>query len=105
MIASAYHLLSDIYQRRRNLRSAKLAAENFMLRDDLIACRGSRGVFPDIVLRTNDNDPMFSGGEFIEIKDAKEGYNITSFNSTIPSAYKNTQEHIKRHGKLYKAIQ
>ena len=76
-----------------------------MWRDDLIACRGSKGLFPDMVLRTNQNDPMFQGGEFIEIKDAKKGYKIASFNSTIPSAYKNTREYIKPSGSIYKKIQ
>ncbi|WP_423907638.1 hypothetical protein [Candidatus Spongiihabitans sp.] len=104
MTASAYHLFSDIYQRRQNLKSTQLAAENFMLRDDLIACRGSRGIFPDMVLRTNQNDPMFQGGEFIEIKDARMGYSIASFNSTIPSAYKNIREYITPNSNLYTQI-
>ena len=105
MTSSAYHLFNDIYQRRKNLLSAELAAENFMLRDDLIACRGSPGRFPDMVLRTNPNNPIFHGGEFIEIKDAKKGYSIASFNSTIPSAYKNTREYITLNGAAYKQIQ
>ena len=104
MTASAYHLFNDIYQRRHNLKSTRLAAENFMLRDDLIACRGGSALFPDIVLQTNQNNSMFQGGEFIEIKDARNGYTIASFNSTIPSAYKNTIEYITPRGKLYKQM-
>lgn len=101
MTASAYHLFSDIYQRRKYLTSPQLAAENFMLRDDLVAARGGPGKFPDMVLRTNENDAMFAGGELIEIKDATRGYTIASFNSTIPSAHKNIRDYIAPSSKLY----
>lgn len=72
-----------------------------MWRDSLVAARGGRGKFPDLVLRTNQNDPLFQGGEFIEIKDAAKSYSIPSFNSTIPSAYKNVREYIAQTGTLY----
>ena len=75
-----------------------------MLRDDLVAARGGKGGFPDLVLRTNQNNPMFQGGEFIEIKDARNSYSIPSFNSTIPSALKNVREHIGKTGALYAAM-
>lgn len=101
MTASAFHLFCDLYQRRKNLASNPIGAEDFMWHDDLIAGRGGKGGFPDLVLCTNQNHPMFQGGEFIEIKDAKQSYSIPSFNSTIPSAYKNVQEHISQTGELY----
>ena len=75
-----------------------------MLRDDLIAGHGGKGRFPDLVLRTNQNDPIFQGGEFIEIKDSTTSYNIPSFNSTIPSAYKNINDYIGASGELYATI-
>ncbi len=75
-----------------------------MLRDDLVAARGGRGGFPDLVLRTNQNNPMFQGGEFIEIKDARNSYSIPSFNSTIPSAHKNVRDYVSRNGALYAAM-
>ncbi len=75
-----------------------------MLRDDLIAGHGGKATFPDLVLRTNQNDPTFQGGEFIEIKDATTSYNIASFNSTIPSAYKNIDDYVGTSSKLYEAI-
>lgn len=37
---------------------------------------------------------LFNGGEFIEIKDARNGCTSASFNSTIPSAYKNIRDYI-----------
>ena len=104
MTASVYHLFYDIYQRRRNLMSERLDAENFMLRDSLIACRGSRGLFPDMILRTNEDNPVFSGGELIEIKDSKS-YSIASFNSTIPSAYKDIRDYVKPNSKLFIEIE
>ena len=104
MTASAYHLFYDIYQRRRNLRSETLDAENFMLRDSLIACRGSKGIFPDLILQTNQDNPVFAGGELIEIKDS-QSYAIASFNSTIPSAYKDVRDYVKPTGRLFKEIQ
>ncbi len=101
MTASAYHLFCDIYQRRSNLALIGIDAEQFMLRDDLIAARGGKGKFPDLILRTNQNNPMFQGGEFVEMKDAKTSYSMPSFNSTIPSAYKDVQEYVSRNGALY----
>lgn len=74
-----------------------------MLRDDLVAGRCA-GRFPDIILRTNQNDPMFQGGEFVEIKDAKTNYSISSFNSTMPSAYKNIRDHVEAGSALYREI-
>ena len=59
--------------------------EDFAFPRDMIAAE-SRSGFPDFVLKTN-SDGALSGGEFIELKDAKS-YQIASFNSTLPSATK-----------------
>ena len=59
--------------------------ENLDFPSHLIAARGGQG-FPDIVLKAND-DSSFSGGEFIELKDA-QSFQISSFNSTLPTAMK-----------------
>ncbi len=104
MTASAYHLFYDIYQRRGNLRSNALDVERLALRDDLIACRGV-GKFPDLVLRTNPQNPMFPGGEFVEIKDSRGTYSIASFNSTVPSAIKNIRVHISPTSNYYGEIE
>ncbi len=60
-----------------------LSAFNFPR--DMIAAESKSG-FPDFVLKTN-RDTQFPGGEFIELKDART-YQISSFNSTMPSATK-----------------
>ena len=103
MTASAYHLYNDLYERRNSLKSANINPEDFSYRDNLIACKGSRAKFPDMVLRTNRDNQTFTGGEFIEIKDS-QSYSISSFNSTIPSAYKSTREYITKNGVLHKGM-
>lgn len=83
MVASAYHLFKDIYDRKANLTQIG-SLEQLSFRDELVAWQGiSKGTFPDMVLKTNRDNDHFIGGEFIEMKDSKSGYNITSFNSTI----------------------
>lgn len=59
--------------------------EDFAFPRGMIAAE-SRSGFPDFVLKTNPAGPL-TGGEFIELKDAKS-YQIASFNSTLPSAAK-----------------
>jgi hypothetical protein len=48
----------------------------------MLSCTNT-GIWPDLALRLNKNDQFFTGGELIELKDAK-GFNVSSFNSTIP---------------------
>ena len=59
--------------------------EDFVFPREMIAVELSSG-FPDFVLKTNSQG-RFSGGELIELKDAKS-YQISSFNSTLPTAVK-----------------
>lgn len=90
MTASAYHLFEELYQRRGGLKEADIKVEQLakMLRDELVESKVGGGKFPDLYLNLNPGNSDFPGGEMIEIKDAKSGYNITSFNSTIPSGKK-----------------
>lgn len=104
MTASAYHLFEDLYQRRGNLANLSIKADKLALKDSLVACVGGRGKFPDMVLRVNDNDPDFNGGELIEIKDAATSYSIAPFNSTIPTSMKLIAEVAKQGGGLYNKL-
>lgn len=104
MTASAYHLFEDLYQRRGNLAEQSIKADKLTLKDALVACVGSSGKFPDMVLRVNDGDPDFSGGELIEIKDAGAGYRIAPFNSTIPTSVKLIAEVAQKGGGLYNKL-
>lgn len=61
-----------------------------VLPSDIVAAE-SRGGFPDIVLKINQNDGGPVGGELVELKDAKS-MSIPSFNSSIPSASKSVDE-------------
>ncbi len=82
--SSVYHFFARLLERRGYfVQDNKL--EDFAFPRDMIAAESSSG-FPDFVLRTNSDGPL-TGGEFIELKDAKS-YQISSFNSTLPSATK-----------------
>ena len=82
--SSVYHFFARLMERRGYfVQDNRL--EDFAFPIDIVAAK-SRGAFPDFVLKTNSDGPL-SGGEFIELKDAKS-YRISSFNSTLPSATK-----------------
>jgi hypothetical protein len=82
--SSAFHFFARLLERRGYfVQDNKL--EDFAFPRDMIAAE-SRSGFPDFVLKTNSDD-LLTGGEFIELKDAKS-YQIASFNSTLPSATK-----------------
>ena len=82
--SSVYHFFARLMERRGYfVQDNKL--EDFAFPRDMIAAE-SRSGFPDFVLRTN-TDGSLLGGEFIELKDARS-YQISSFNSTLPSATK-----------------
>lgn len=82
--SSVFHFFACLMERRGYfVQDNKL--EDFAFPRDMIAAE-SRSGFPDFVLKTNRDAPL-SGGEFIELKDAKS-YQIASFNSTLPSAVK-----------------
>ena len=82
--SSVYHFFARLLERRGYfVQDNKL--EDFAFPRDMIAAE-SRSGFPDFVLKTN-RDGLLSGGEFIELKDARS-YQISSFNSTLPSATK-----------------
>jgi len=104
MTASAYHLFEDLYQRRGNLAKQSIKADKLALKDSLVACVGSSGKFPDLVLRVNHGDADFCGGELVEIKDSATSYNIASFNSTIPTSVKLIAKVAKQGGGLYNKL-
>lgn len=60
--------------------------ESFDYDRELVA-NFATGTFPDVILKTNGNNPLFPGGEFIEFKNT-QSYSIASFNSTIPTGTK-----------------
>lgn len=85
MICSVYHLFCQLMENRDQLRSVK-KLEQFPFDKQLLSCR-NKGQFPDLAIRLNKKDSMFSGGELIELKDSLS-YTVSSFNSTIPTGEK-----------------
>jgi len=67
--------------------------ENFPFDAGMLLCRNT-GQFPDLVIKINTSDALFTGGELIELKDSKS-YTVSSFNSTIPSGKKDIDKVIK----------
>ncbi|MCH9666019.1 MAG: hypothetical protein K0U41_09275 [Gammaproteobacteria bacterium] len=85
MTASIYHLFRELLSESKYLKS-KNKLEGFPFNKDVISCK-NKGKFPDVALRLNRGNKLLPGGEFIEMKDSKS-YNVTSFNSTIPTGTK-----------------
>ena len=85
MVSSIYHFFLDLVSKRGYfLQEHDLESFDY---DKRLIASFSKGSFPDVILKTNENDPHFSGGEFIEFKNTKK-YSISSFNSTIPTGTK-----------------
>ncbi len=84
-VSSIFHFFAHLMERRGYFgQDGKL--EDFDFPEQLIAARGGRQGFPDLVLKSNEAGP-FTGGEFIELKET-QSLQIASFNSTPPSAMK-----------------
>ncbi|MFH1422911.1 MAG: hypothetical protein ABIH42_09410 [Planctomycetota bacterium] len=56
----------------------------------MLSCK-NKGIFPDLAIRLNKERKIFTGGELIELKDSIS-YSVSSFNSTIPSRSKKTED-------------
>lgn len=104
MTSSIYHFFEDLFQRRSHLTKEKIKPDHFPYRDELLSLSGSRGKFPDLAIRVNADDDRYSGGELIEVKDSTSGYNISSFNSTIPSGTKPIQDIAPLDSKIHKEM-
>ncbi|GMO40874.1 MAG: hypothetical protein Ta2F_16810 [Termitinemataceae bacterium] len=96
MTYSVYHFFKHLVD-NINLFNTIDNLEDFPFDMTMLACKNI-GQFPDLAIKTNAVDkvtnPLFSGGEFIEIKDSKT-YSVSSFNSTIPQGQKDINEIIK----------
>ena len=82
--SSIFHFFARLMERRGYFVQDN-DLEDFIFPAYMIAAK-SDGGFPDFVLTTNRDDKLV-GGEFVELKDA-DGYRISPFNSTIPTATK-----------------
>lgn len=104
MTASIYHLYKDMYDRRRGLSAAGANIDkSHVWHDGIVASSGNRGVFPDVILKTNTDGGDFSGGEMIEIKESRS-YVIPSFNSTLPAGAKKIADVAPRSSRIYQQL-
>lgn len=93
MTASIYHFFkflvenSDAVKSSSNLEKLNFDKEGFV-------SSKSAGVFPDLAIKINVDDDVFTGGELIEFK-GSQSMNISSFNSTIPTGIKKISEIIE----------
>lgn len=83
---SIYHFFADLYLKKREL-TVQNQLEAFPFNKEMLSCVND-GLFPDLAIKINHNNSVFSGGELIELKDSKSSYSVASFNSTIPTGEK-----------------
>jgi hypothetical protein len=82
---SIYHFFKHLVEKKSSFYHTR-KLEDFPYDSTLLACR-NKGIFPDLAIRLNEDQGMFTGGELIELKDS-QSYTVTSFNSTIPTGQK-----------------
>jgi hypothetical protein len=92
MAYSIYHFFAILCQKKGQF-TARAPLDAFPFNDDMFSCV-NRGKFPDLAIKLNRNDSIFSGGELIELKDSKS-YSVASFNSTIPTGEKDIRKLIE----------
>ncbi|MEN9609848.1 MAG: hypothetical protein RLZZ628_662 [Bacteroidota bacterium] len=74
--------------------------EDFPYDETMFSCKNA-GQFPDMAIKLNISDSIFTGGELLELKDS-DSYTISSFNSTIPTGKKAIAQVIKGENSLIK---
>ena len=89
---SIYHFFADLCQKKREF-TVQTLLETFPFNNGMLSCV-NKGKFPDLAIKLNRNDSIFSGGELIELKDSKS-YSVASFNSTIPTGEKDIRKLIE----------
>ena len=89
---SIYHFFKEIYILKSNFLTIN-KLENFPFPLEIVSCV-NRGIFPDLAIKLNSDNNIFTGGELIELKDS-DSYVVSSFNSTIPTGKKEIHQFIK----------
>jgi len=96
---SIYHFWERLVK-NKHLFSKVAKLELFKFDEKMLSCQ-NRGVFPDLAIKLNKDQSLFTGGELIELKDSKS-YVVSSFNSTIPTGKKNIRKIIpSEHSKTF----
>lgn len=84
MIYSIYHFWKNLFENKSKFKKIE-KLDKFPFPKRMLSWV-NRGVFPDLAIKVNKQS-RFSGGELVELKDSKV-YNVSSFNSTIPTGRK-----------------
>ena len=92
MTNSIYHFFANLCKKKGEFISQN-PLDTFPFNAEMLSCI-NEGLFPDLAIKLNHNHAIFSGGEFIELKDSKS-YSVASFNSTIPTGEKDIHELIE----------
>lgn len=96
---SIYHFFKSLSTEKHRFREFK-KLEDFPFDESLLSCKNV-GQFPDMAIRLNKGNALFTGGELIELKDS-DSYAVSSFNSTIPTGRKNIAKIIKSASSIIK---
>lgn len=81
---SIYHFWKSLVDNKTKFKKVS-KLDKFPFPKEMLSCVND-GVFPDLAIKINTQGD-FSGGELVELKDSSV-YNISSFNSTIPTGKK-----------------
>ena len=100
---SIYHFFKSLVKQKEYfLKIDKL--ENFPFDQSLLSCKNV-GIFPDMAIKLNKKNKLFTGGELIELKDSVS-YSVSSFNSTIPTRKKDISKVISgENSSVYKQME
>jgi hypothetical protein len=102
MMYSIFHFWKHLVEEKAKFKKVS-KLDKFPFPGKMLSCV-NRGVFPDLAIKINKRG-RFSGGELVELKDSSV-YNISSFNSTIPTGKKNIRHMIaSEHGSVFKQMQ
>jgi hypothetical protein len=91
-MSSIYHFFHTLCKKKDTF-ALTPTLEDFPFDSQLLSC-GNVGQFPDLAIRINKDNPLFTGGELIELKDS-DTYSVSSFNSTIPTGKKHIDKVVK----------
>ena len=96
---SIYHFFRALFlQKEQFAKITKL--KDFPFGSDLFSCSNTRE-FPNLAIKLNQSNALFTGGEFVELKDSNT-YNVSPFDSTMPTAKKDIAKIIKIGNSLVK---
>lgn len=89
---SIFHFFKSLVSKKQIFKENTLL-ENFPYDETMLSCKNV-GQFPDLAIKISIKNPLFTGGELLELKDS-DSYKVSSFNSTIPTRKKEIKKIIK----------